>query len=96
MEVDSRRLPGRLSAATTDAVDSSDFDLVALAMQEPQYRAPGVRDLLDAVARSGVPCMSIMNMPPFPYLRRIAGLDVEPLRACYTDPPSGTRSTPRT
>lgn len=86
VEVDSRRLPGRLSAATTGAADPSGFDLAALAMQEPQYRAPGVRELLDAVARSGVPCMSIMNMPPLPYLKRIPGLDVEPLRACYTDP----------
>ena len=85
VEVDSRKLPGRLSGATTDAVDPSDHDLVGLAMQEPQYGSPGVRELLDAVARSGVPCMSIMNMPPLAYLKRIAGLDVEPLRACYTD-----------
>lgn len=86
VEVDSRKLPGRLSAATTDAADPSNFDLVGLAMQEPQYRVEGVRKLLDAVARSGVPCMSIMNMPPLVYLKRIPGLDVEPLRACYTDP----------
>ena len=86
VEVDSRRLPGRLSAATTGAIDPSDFDLVGLAMQEPQYGASGVRELLDAVARSGVPCMSIMNMPPLAYLKRIPGLDVEPLRSCYTDP----------
>ena len=86
VEVDSRRLPGRLSAATTGAIDPSDFDLIGLAMQEPQYGASGVRELLDAVARSGVPCMSIMNMPPLPYLKRIPGLDVEPLRSCYTDP----------
>jgi hypothetical protein len=30
--------------------------------------------------------MSIMNMPPLPYLARIPGLDVAPLRGCYTDP----------
>ena len=86
VEVDSRRLPGHLSAATTDAVDPSGFDLVGLAMQEPQYGAAGVRELLDAVARSAVPCMSIMNMPPLPYLERIPGLDVDGLRLCYTDP----------
>ena len=86
VEVDSREQPGRLRGATTDAVDPSDFDLVGLAMQEPQYGAPGVRELLDAVARAAVPCMSIMNMPPLPYLRRIPGLEVEPLRRCYTDP----------
>src|SRR5256885_6206878 len=27
-----------------------------------------------------------MNMPPLPYLRRIPGLRVESLEACYTDP----------
>jgi hypothetical protein len=29
--------------------------------------------------------MSIMNMPPLVYLKRIPGLDTEALRACYTD-----------
>jgi hypothetical protein len=54
-------------------------------MQEPQYRSPGVRELLDEVATSGVPCMSIMNMPPLPFLARIPGLDVQSLRPCYAD-----------
>ena len=52
-------------------VDPADYDLVALAMQEPQYRAAEVRDLLKAVAAARVPCMSIMNMPPLTYLKRI-------------------------
>ena len=69
VEIDSRKLPGKLSAAGPGAVDPADYDLVALAMQEPQYRSPGVRELLDAVAKAKVPCMSIMNMPPLPYLR---------------------------
>ncbi|MDP6708330.1 MAG: hypothetical protein QF893_18460 [Alphaproteobacteria bacterium] len=85
VEVDSRALPGKLSAATPDVVDPAEFDLVALAMQEPQYGAPGVRELLDRVARARVPCMSIMNMPPLPYLKRIPGLDAEALTDCYTD-----------
>jgi hypothetical protein len=55
-------------------------------MQEPQYRSPGVRELLEAVAKSKVPCMSIMNMPPLPYLARIPGIDVAACRGCYTDP----------
>jgi hypothetical protein len=45
-----------------------------------------VRELLDAVARSKVPCMSIMNMPPLPYLKRIPGLNADAIRKCYTDP----------
>ncbi len=86
IEIDSRKLPGTLTAATPDAVNPADFDLIVLAMQEPQYRSPGVRELLDAVAKSRVPCMSIMNMPPLPYLRRIPGLDCDALMKCYTDP----------
>ena len=86
VEIDSRDLPGDVSAAGTEDVDPKDYDLIALAMQEPQYRLPGVRELLDAVAKSGVPCMSIMNMPPLPYLARIPGLDTKELERCYTDP----------
>jgi hypothetical protein len=85
VEVDSRRLPGKLTAGGTKDVNPRDFDLVALAMQEPQYRSPGVRELLDAVARARVPCMSIMNMPPPPYLARIPGIDAAACRDCYTD-----------
>ena len=86
VEINSRKLPGRLTAGGTAGVKPSDYDLVALAMQEPQYRSPGVRELLDAVARARVPCMSIMNTPPLPYLARIPGVDVKAIRGCYTDP----------
>src|SRR5436853_4140282 len=85
IELDSRKLPGKLAAASPADVKPSDYDLVALAMQEPQYRSPGVRELLDAVATSRVPCMSIMNMPPLPYLRRIPGLDTDALKPAFTD-----------
>ena len=86
VEIDSRKLPGKVSAAGAGDVDPKDYDLVGLAMQEPQYRSPGVRELLDAVAKSRVPCMSIMNMPPLPYVKRIQGLDYEALKPAYTDP----------
>ncbi len=85
VEIDSRKLPGKVSAGGTADVDPKDYDLVGLAMQEPQYRSPGVRELLDAVARAKVPCMSIMNMPPLAYLRRIPGLNTDALRPAYTD-----------
>ena len=86
VEIDSRKLPGKLSADGPGAVNPADYDLVALAMQEPQYRSPGVRELLDAVAKSKVPCMSIMNMPPLPYLKRIPGINADACRSAYTDP----------
>ena len=85
VELDSRRLPGKVNAGGTAGVDPRAYDLFGLAMQEPQYRSPGVRELLDAVGRAKVPCMSIMNMPPLAYLRRIPGLDVDALRPAYTD-----------
>src|SRR5262249_47092290 len=80
IEIDSRKLPGKVSAAGPADVKPSDYDLIGLAMQEPQYRSPGVRELLDAVAKSRVPCMSIMNMPPLPYVRRIPGLNHDALK----------------
>ncbi|MGZ5827594.1 MAG: hypothetical protein ACXWJW_03560 [Xanthobacteraceae bacterium] len=86
IEIDSRKLPGKVRAAGPAGINPSDYDLVGLAMQEPQYRSPGVRELLDAVAKSKVPCMSIMNMPPLPYLKRIPGLDTDKLKPAYTDP----------
>src|SRR6187431_3409568 len=83
--LDTRNLPGKVSAAGPKEVNPKDYDLVGLAMQEPQYRSPGVRELLDAVAKSGVPTMSIMNMPPLPYVKRIPGLDYDALKPAYTD-----------
>jgi hypothetical protein len=84
--LDSQKLPGKVTASGTAGVNPKDFDLIGLAMQEPQYRSPGVRELLDAVAKSRVPCMSIMNMPPLPYVKRIPGLNYDALKPAYTDP----------
>jgi hypothetical protein len=86
IEIDSRKLPGKVSAGGPSEVKPSDYDLIGLAMQEPQYRSPGVCELLEAVAKSMVPCMSIMNMAPLPYVRRIPGLNHETLKPAYTDP----------
>ena len=85
VEIDTRNARGNVSADGPAAVNPADYDLIALAMQEPQYRSPGVRELLDKVARSGKPCMSIMNMPPLPYLKRIPGVEADGLTAAYTD-----------
>ena len=75
-----------MTAGGAQGVNPEDYDLIGLAMQEPQYRSPGVRELLDAVAKSRVPCMSIMNMPPLPYVKRIPGLNYDALKPAYTDP----------
>ena len=85
VDIHSARAPGRVAALGPDEADPAAFDMVALAMQEPQYRLPGVRDLLARVAASRVPTMSIMNMPPLPYLARLPGVDVASLRPAYAD-----------
>ncbi len=85
VEVRSRDLPGRVNATTPADARPEEYDLVVLAMQEPQYRSPGVRELLQATARARVPCMSIMNMPPPPYLARIGDLDPAKCAESYTD-----------
>src|SRR5688572_18378037 len=85
VEVNTRQLRGKVSAGGASGVNPADYDLAVLAMQEPQYRSAGVRELLEAVAKSKVPCMSIMNMPPLPYLARIPGLSLKELRSAYTD-----------
>lgn len=79
-------LPGRLTALTPKEVDPSAFDMVALAMTEPQYCDPTISHLMGRIAASGKPCLSIMNMPPLPYLRRIATLDVARLESAFTCP----------
>ena len=86
LEVDSRRLTGKLSAGGPTEIDPAGFDLIGLAMQEPQYRSAGVRELVDTIARARIPCLSIMNMPPLPYLSRLPGVAAERHRHCYTDP----------
>lgn len=79
-------LPGHVDACTPEEVDVSEYDLVSLAMQEPQYSDPSLRDLLNRIAAAGLPCLSIMNMPPLPYLKRLPGLETAKLEAAFSDP----------
>ena len=81
----SRDLPGKVDATTPQDVDLSRYDLVGLAMQEPQYTNHTIRVLMVKIATAGLPCMSIMNMPPLPYLKRIPALADMDLEEAYTD-----------
>ena len=111
LEVSSKDLPGRLTACTPQQVsDLAVFDLVVLAMQEPQYRQEGIRELMQQIAIAKLPCMPIMNMPPLPYLARLlkqhslsnVAIDVNNFRGAYAqadvwdrfDPASMTLSSP--
>jgi hypothetical protein len=85
VEIRSAQCPGELAACTPDEADPSAYDLVVLGMQEAQYGAAGVRELMGRIAASRRPCFAIMNMPPLPYLKRIPGLATESLEGCYAD-----------
>ena len=62
VEVNSRKLPGKLTACTPAEASPAGYDLAVLGMQEPQYRSPGVRELLDAVAKAKLPCLSLIHI----------------------------------
>jgi hypothetical protein len=79
-------LPGNMNAVTPEDARPEDYDLVCLAMQEPQYSHPTLTDLLTRIAAARIPCMSIMNMPPLPYLKRIPGLDTSGLKDAFHNP----------
>ena len=81
----SRDLPGKLDAVTPQDVDLSRYDLVGLAMQEPQYTNHTIRVLMIKIAEAKLPCLSIMNMPPLPYLKRIPALADMDLEEAYTN-----------
>jgi hypothetical protein len=81
----SRDLRGKLDATTPPDVDLSRYDLVGLAMQEPQYTNHTIRVLMVKIAEAKLPCLSIMNMPPLPYLKRIPALAEMDLEEAYTN-----------
>ena len=111
LEVASKDLTGQLTASTPQQIsDLAAFDLVILAMQEPQYRQDGIRELMQEIALEKLPCMPIMNMPPLPYLTRLkneaglvsANIDLNAFRGAYAqtdiwdafDPACMTLSSP--
>jgi hypothetical protein len=77
-------LPGRLDAGVPETVDPAGYDLVVLAMQEPQYLHHAIRMLLVRVAAARLACLSLMNMPPLAYLRRIPAIDAGAAEAAYS------------
>ena len=76
-------LAGTVNAVTPEQARPEDYDIIALAMQEPQYSAPAVRGLMTRIAASQKPCLSIMNMPPLPFLKRIDSLKDLDLDSAY-------------
>ncbi len=54
-------------------------------MQEPQYTNHTIRVLMIKIAVAKLPSLSIMNMPPLPYLKRIQSLADMDLEESYTN-----------
>lgn len=86
VEIDSRLISAKLSACTPETVALNNFNLVVLAMQEPQYGSTDIRELMARIAAAQIPCLAIMNMPPLAFLKRIPGLSPDGLTQCYTNP----------
>lgn len=77
--------PGKIDACRPEQVELGRYDLVVLAMQEPQYMEHSLRTLMARIGASGLPCLSLMNMPPLAYLKCIPGIDARQIEAAYTD-----------
>ena len=90
----SNDLPGRLTACAPHDIVAAGYDLVGLAMQEPQYAHHSLLTPLIRIAEERIPCLSIMNMPPLTFLKRIPGLDTGKLGAGYTNPTVWDRFDP--
>jgi hypothetical protein len=81
----SARLPGRLDARAPEHADPAHYDMVVLAMQEPQYLHHTIRTLLARIAAARIPCLSLMNMPPPPYLKRIPAINADAAEAAFAE-----------
>ncbi len=81
----STALAGTIDAASPAEVDPADYDFAVLAMQEPQYGSPDMRALMKKLADTAIPCLSLMNMPPLPFLKRISAIDTGALAGAFTN-----------
>lgn len=66
-----------------DDVDPAEYDFAILAMQEPQFAVADVGDLMRRIAAARLPCLSIMNLPPRPYLASLDGIPRKALDGVY-------------
>jgi len=71
----------------------SRYDLVGLAMQEPQYTNHTIRVLMIKIAAANLPCLSIMNMPPLPISNESRRWRPWTSKSVYQRPGMGTLQT---
>lgn len=78
-------VPFHPALRTPEAADVDMADFVILAMQEPQYAAPEISALMARIGRADRPCLSIMNLPPPPFLQRLGSVPRAAYAGVYTD-----------
>ena len=64
------------------AADQADFAL--LAMQEPHFAAPEVATLVARLAAARVPCLSLMTLPPPPFLARLGTVPLSAIEGVFS------------
>lgn len=80
--------PGRAQTGSVLGVVGPDvstqgYDIVILAMSEPQYADASVDALMARIANKGLPVISLMNLLPACFLRRLNQLDVDAMKPAY-------------
>lgn len=74
---------GELGLVGPDVI-AAGFDLIILAMGEPQYAAPELAAFMNSIAKADVPILSLMNLLPSSFLQRFQTVDVEALKPAYS------------
>lgn len=84
-------LPAQIGSAAPNSLalagstlDLAPFDMVFLAMTEPQFASDDVADLLKRIAKARLPVVSLMNALIPPFLDRIGTIDTAQLQPAYT------------
>lgn len=81
-----RPTPGSLTLRTPDNAAPEQADFVLLAMQEPHFAAPEVAALVARIAAARVPCLSLMNLPPPPFLARLGTVPQSAMAGVFSAP----------
>jgi hypothetical protein len=71
LEIFSKNLPGKFIAIDPISVEMEQISLAFLAMQESHYEDLDISKILLFIAKNKIPCVSIMNMPPSIYLKKL-------------------------
>lgn len=76
--------PLRPALRTPASAEIEGVDFAILALQEPQYAASEIVALVARIAEARLPCLSIMNLPPPPFLKRLGLAGDDALSGVYS------------